>query len=317
MTERILVTGAGGFVGRELLRQLALREELTVVALDANPQSLPVASRLEIIRGDLTDPACRRAAIGSGVDALVHLAAVPGGAAEADPVRSQRVNVEATLDLLREVASSARRPRVVFASTIAVYGDPLPQAGVDDSTPPAPRLIYGAHKAMIETMIATLTRRQAIDGLSLRLPGIIARPRGAAGMKSAFLSEVFHALKAGESLLVPVSPAATMWLMSVRRCAQNIGHALQVDPRLLPATRACALPALRLTMAELVAEVARQLACAAASIRFAPDEALEQAFGRYPPLTTRAAQAAGFRSDETVAALVRSALESLETSEAP
>ncbi|MFM1886578.1 MAG: hypothetical protein RL026_1735 [Pseudomonadota bacterium] len=310
---KVLVTGAGGFVGRELLRQLASQEGVEVVALDATLGGVPEHPRLQRVEGDLGDAAVRAAAVGQGVDALVHLAAVPGGAAEADPAASRRVNINATFDLFADVARSGCRPRVVFASTIAVFGEPLPAAGVDDATPLAPRLIYGAHKAMAEIELATLTRRRAVDGISLRLPGIIARPRGPSGMKSAFMSELFHALAAGEAFVSPVSPQASMWLMSVQQVARNLVHGVFVEGDRLPASRACTLPALQVSWSAMVDAVRARTGASASQVSFVPDAALEAAFGAYPPLATPAADRAGFSHDGDLATLVSRALEGVAT----
>jgi len=307
---KILVTGAGGFIGREVLRRLAAEQGTEVVAFDANLAGLVATPTLTLKTGDLADATARDAAIDAGVDAVIHLAAVPGGAAEADPALSQRVNIDATLDLFTAVARGGNRPRVVFSSTIAVYGDPLPPGGVDDATPLAPRMIYGAHKAMAEVMVATLSRRGAIDGLSLRLPGILARPRGSSGMKSAFMSNLFHALREGQPFVSPVSPLGTMWLMSVTQCAGNLVRAvLSADTARLPAGRAVALPAQRVTMRDLAAAVARATGAASGGVTYAPDAALEAGFAAHPPLATPAAEAAGFAHDGDVDTLVARALE--------
>lgn len=305
----VLVTGAGGFVGRAVLDRL-LQTGADVVALDSQRGDLNDAPRLRTFVGDLADPALRKLAL-VGIDAVIHLAAVPGGAAEADPALSRRVNLEATLDLLNEVAARSTGCRFVFASTIAVLGDPLPASGVDDDTPLRPRLIYGAHKAMIETMVATLSRRGALDGISVRLPGIVARPQGPSGMKSAFMSNVFHALQAGQPFTVPVSREATLWLMSVDRVARNLVRALSIDSTDLPQSRALTLPALRVGMAELAAEIAEQVDHDPGLIAYASDSRLEAAFGAHPVLATPAGDRVGFSHDGSVDELVRSALSTL------
>jgi len=306
---KVLVTGAGGFIGREVLRRLASEPDLRVIALDARLDGLVASPTLTLCTGDLCEASTRAAAIGDGVDVLVHLASVPGGAAEADPALSQRVNVDATLDLFAAAARVGNRPRVVFASTIAVYGDPLPAQGVDDATPPAPRMIYGAHKAMAEIGVATLSRRGAIDGLSLRLPGILARPKGPSGQKSAFMSNLFHALREGQPFVSPVSAQGTMWLMSVTQCAENLARAIRsVDFARLPPGRAFTLPAQRVTMGALAHAVARQAGASAVAVTYLPDAALEAGFAAQPPLATPAAEAAGFAHDGDVDTLVSRAL---------
>lgn len=302
-----VVTGAAGFVGRVLVDRLLAAGE-TVVAFDRDTRGLPTHPRLRTVTGDLGDAHARRAALIRGCDALVHLATVPGGAAEADPGASRRINVDAMYDLLDAVQATAPGARVVYASSIAVFGDPLPAAGVDDATPLAPRLVYGGHKAMMEIAVAMLSLRAAIDGVTVRLPGILARPRTPSGMKSAFMSDIFHALAGGERFVCPVSPDATIWAESIDCCVDNLLHALRLDTDRLPATRAVTLPALRIRIGDLVAEVARQTARDPDLVGYAPDPALEQAFGRHPPLATPAAHRAGFVADPSVAALVGRAL---------
>ena len=292
-------------MGRALVRELAT--EHTLVGVDTVPGPESCSS----IQGDLADPSVLRAAFAHGCDAVIHLATVPGGAAELNPRLAKQINVDASMALIDAAAAAGRRPRFIFASSIAVFGDPLP-ASVDDSTPVAPRLVYGAHKAMLETWIASQSRRAAIDGVSLRLPGIIARPRGPSGMKSAFMSEVFHALKRGERFISPVSPAATMWLMSVRQLGENIRHALTVNPAWWPEQRAITLPALRVTMADLASEIRGACASDPTLLGYAPDAALEAAFGSLPPLQTACADRLGFIHDQSLAQLVRSGLSTLQ-----
>ncbi len=294
---RIIITGGGGFVGRALASALEGQHDLVLV-----DHQLGTRTGVE---GDLCHPATLDRAFADGCDAVVHLATVPGGAAEQDPATAKSVNMDATMALAEAAAQSGQRPRFIFASSIAVFGDPLP-AFVDDDTPLAPRMIYGAHKALMEQWLAAQTRRGAISALSLRLPGIIARPRGPSGMKSAFMSDVFHALKAGERIALPVSPQATMWLMSVAQIAQNLVHALQIDTE-----GAFTLPAQRVVMEDLVKAICGATGSGADLVAYAPDTAIEHAFGSQPPLSTPAAEALGFAADADLEALVHSALSTL------
>lgn len=300
----VVVTGADGFVGRELVNLLACAGH-AVTGIDTAGGGISDVAR--VVTGDLGDRAVRAEALGGGCDALIHLATVPGGAAEADPAESRRINVDAMYDLLLEAAALNSGLRVVYASSIAVFGEPLPPM-VDDATPLSPKMIYGGHKAMMEDAIAMFTNRGTIDGVSLRLPGILARPKGPSGMKSAFMSDLFHALKASEPFTCPVSAQGRIWAQSVRQCARNFMHALDLDTSLLPPTRAVTLPALRIAMGDLVAEIATQSGVAKDLVRYAPNAALEAAFAAQPPLATPAAEHAGFAHDGELATLVASAL---------
>lgn len=303
----IIITGAGGFVGRHLVGRL-VESGHRVVALDASAQAIPAGAR--VVAGDLGDAAVRAEALRDGCSAVIHLATVPGGAAEADPAASWRINVQALYSLIGECAHAGDCPRFVYASSIAVFGEPLPPQ-VDDRTALSPRLIYGGHKAMMEDVVALFSNRGAIEGVTVRLPGILARPKGPSGLKSAFMSDLFHALKAGEAYVCPVSPDATIWAQSIAACVRNFTHALAADPARLPSTRAVTLPALRLRIQDLVDEIARQCGVAPALVRYAPEADLEVAFGAQPPLVTPAADMAGFTHDGDLAALVANALSTL------
>lgn len=304
----IIVTGAGGFVGRALVASLLARGA-QVTAIDMTANGIPDGARL--VAGDICSADIRREALADGCSALVHLATLPGGAAEADPAASRRINIDAMYDLLEGVRDAGNCPRVVFASSIAVYGDPLPSEGVDDATPLSPKMVYGGHKAMMETVVAMMSNRGEIEGVSLRLPGILARPKGPSGMKSAFMSDLFHALRDRQPFVCPVSAGGTIWAQSVTRCAENLIHGLSVNGALLRPTRAATLPALRVRMGDLANEIARQCGADPALVSYVPDGALEAAFAAQPPLSTPAADSAGFAHDGDLASLVSSALQTI------
>lgn len=309
--KRVLITGAAGFLGQCLARRLGAPASGVEHIVLADRMAGPAAPRHTWREGDLADAAFIEAIAREACDTVFHLASMPGGQAERDPSRGRKVNLDATLDLfdaLGRHGAAQTAPVVVFASSIAVYGSDM-RAPVSVDSPTDPALSYGAHKRMGELALADASRRGALDGRSVRLPGIVARPRGPAGQASAFMSEVMHALAAGEAFTSPVSASATSWWMSARCAADNLIHAARMPASAQPAGRVWQLPALHLAMREVVEALAARFGPAClASVTYQPDPVLEQVFGRYPPLDDGAARAAGFSDDGTPGALIDNAL---------
>lgn len=310
----VLVTGAQGFIGQLLVQRL-LRTGLggrpveRLSLLDTAFAHAPADPRVQTLAGSIADPALRERALAEPVDLLFHLASVPGGAAERDYALGRDVNLLATLGLLEGLRAQPRPPRFVFASSIAVYGDALP-AEVTEDTRPSPGLSYGAHKLAAELLVADATRRGWVQGLSLRLPGLVARPGTGDGLLSAFMSQLFWRLRDGQPLTVPVGPQGTAWWMSALRCVDNLLHAATVDTGRLQPQRSYTLPVLRLSMQQLVdALCARFGADRAALVRWAPDPQVERLFAAYPPLRVPEAEALGFRHDGDIDGLIDHALD--------
>lgn len=187
---RLAITGAAGFVGRAVVRQLvAQHPEVELLLADCEVAGL---EGHDTLAGDLSDPAIIAALTAPRIDAVLHLAALPGGAAEREPATSRAINLDVPLALIEAM----RGRRLVIAGSIAVFGDALPDP-VDDATVPTPASVYGTHKRMVELALADAVRRGAVSGLALRLPGIVARPAAAGGFGSAFLSDIFHSALAG------------------------------------------------------------------------------------------------------------------------
>lgn len=300
---RYLVTGAAGFVGRNLvdalLERLTPGDELTLLDREVGARHAQVRA----VEGDLTDEAVLEAALAPRPEVVFHLASVPGALAEREYALGRRVNVDATLDLFGGLADRTRPPTVVYASSVAVYGT-LGAAPVDARTPLQPQLSYGTHKRMMELALEDFSRRGELRGVALRLPGIVARPGLASGFGSAFMSDVIHSLAAGEPYICPVSPGATAWWMSASRAAGNLLHAASLAT---PGT--LTLPALHLSVGQVVAALGGLFgADRPALVTYRPDEGTEAVFGRSPPLHIPEAEALGFRHDGTAAGLVQAAL---------
>lgn len=296
----LAITGAAGFVGRAVVRQLT--EQHPEVELLLADREVAGLDGYEILAGDLTDPAVIAALTAPRVDAVLHLAALPGGAAERDPEASRAINLDVPLALIEAM----RGRRLVIAGSIAVFGGGVLPDPVDDATVPTPTSVYGTHKRMVELAFADAVRRGAVSGFALRLPGIVARPAAAGGFGSAFLSDIFHAALAGTPLCIPVAADATSWLMSVRCCAINLMAAALGERS---AEEAVTLPALRVTMGDLVAELAHH--GDVSGIRFEEVPATRATFGSYPDLATARADALGFRHDGDLARLVETVLAEL------
>ncbi|WP_322071443.1 NAD-dependent epimerase/dehydratase family protein [Paraburkholderia bannensis] len=309
----VVVTGAQGFVGRALVKRLladglGARAVSKLTLLDIAFDAPHADARVTQIAGSIADAGVRTQAYADSVDAVFHLASIPGGAAERDYALGRAINLDATLGLLEDLRGQPRPPRFVFASTVAVYGESLP-AVVDENTLPAPALSYGAHKLMGEALVADATRLGWVQGCSLRLPGVVARPGDGAGLMSAFMSQLFWKIAANEALTVPVSPDGVAWWISVGACVDNLLHAASVDVDRFNARRSYPMPVLRLTIAEVVdALAARYGEARKALVSYAPDPFVERLFARYPPLLTPEAERLGLRHDGDVDQLITRAM---------
>ena len=311
----ILITGADGFIGRALVQRLlgaaalaGIDPDRQLVLLDRRFASPPSDRRVRCVSGDLTRPEVLREALMGGADLAFHLASVPGGAAEADFALGLNVNVVGTLSLLEQLRAQKRRATLVFASTIGVYGVPMPEV-IDESTVPAPTLSYGAEKLAAEVLVSEYSRRGFIDGRSVRLPGIVARPAGS-GLLSAFLSDLIRTLSGGGRFICPVSAEGRCWWMSRACVIDNLLHAAALDVMAQCGRRVWLLPVLHASIAQVVATLAATGGAEARErVTYQPDADLQAQFASYPPLNCPASLAAGFRHDGSLESLVRRALE--------
>ena len=177
-----------------------------VTLFDVAPaEGLAADPRLELVAGDITRPGVVFDLVRPGYDAVYHLAAVVSGAAEADIDLGYAVNLDGTRHLLDAIRAFARRPRLVFASSCAVFGGAMPDV-LGDDTPLTPQTSYGAQKAMGELLVADFHRKGLLDGRSLRLPTICVRPGKPNKAASTWASSIIREPLAGQEAVCPVEP---------------------------------------------------------------------------------------------------------------
>lgn len=314
--DRVLITGACGFIGRRLVQRMLddsrfadSRFTLTDVV---GPGGIDTDARVRWVEGDIGDPAVIEDLTADAPTTVIHLAGMLGAAAENDPRAARRVNIDATLELLERLRSSGIWPRLVSASSIAVFGTAHP-ASVNDESRPNPTMIYGAHKLMTEVAIEQSAARGWVDGYALRLPGIVARRDADSRQRSAFLNALFFACEEAARFTLPVGPEGTSWLLSVEACVDALIHAVMLPPGLNVSRRAFTLPALRVTVGELVDGLADRFPHSRGLVNFDADPELHAQFASQPPLVTDAANSLGFRHDGDLATLIARALHERDT----
>lgn len=298
---RLAITGAGGFLGQEIARQALDDPRVSHLRLlDVHP--IPGNGSSEIISGDLRDAETQSKLI-EGADAVIHLAAILGGAAEADAIAARQVNIDTSVALIE--ALKGGNTRFVFASSIAVLGADLPEP-VTDTTPTAPIMLYGAHKAMIETLLTCEARNGHLDAVSLRPAGIVARDGLGEGLKSAFLFRLFWAIRRGEDVDLPVAPDNRTWMASVTNVARNFLHAaLSVGPMPVePVT----LPTMAPRFDELVTALQERFHDSGSCVTYTPESTMQRLFGLFPDIQIDSTLKAGFSCDADLATLIDGAM---------
>jgi nucleoside-diphosphate-sugar epimerase len=245
-------------------------------------------------------------AFDAGMDSVFHMAAVVSGAAEADFDLGMRVNLDGTRALLEACRRLSAPPRVVFASSVAVYGGVLPEI-VNDTTTPAPQSSYGVQKLIGELLVGDYTRRGYIDGRALRLPTIVVRPGKPNAAASSFASGIIREPLAGVEAICPVVESTSLWLMSPTTAIDNLVHAHETPAAAWGATRAVNLPGLTASVREMLDALKIVGGAAAASrVRFEVDERIARIVYGWPARFDAArARELGFTHDVDIGSVVR------------
>ena len=314
---RVVITGGCGFLGSRLAAELLRRDDIDeLVLFDNSPATLPLPEdkRLKPATGDIADRETLRAVITPGTGSVFHLAAVVSGQAEADTDLGYRVNLDGTRAVLDACRAVGTCPRVIFASSLAVYGGELPPA-VGDETPLTPQTSYGTQKAIGELLVNDYSRKGFVDGRAVRLPTVVVRPGRPNRAASTFASSMIREPLAGREALCPVSPDTVMALASPRRIVAGLVQAHDLPGAAFGASRSLQLPGFSVAVGEIAAAVGRAGGVAAyARIRWEPDPQIQQIISSWPQaLHAPRAEALGFTADssidEVVAAFIDDDLE--------
>ncbi|HEY7104459.1 MAG TPA: D-erythronate dehydrogenase [Mycobacteriales bacterium] len=308
----VLILGAAGMIGRKLTARLVADgnvggrgiERLTLVdvVVPASPDG-----PAETIAADLAAPGEAERLVESRPDLVVHLAAVVSGEAESDFDKGYRVNLDGTRALLDAVrAADGYRPRLVFTSSIAVYGPPLPDP-IPEDFQEAPLTSYGTQKAIGELLLADYTRRGVVDGIGIRLPTICIRPGRPNKAASGFFSSILREPLVGQEAVLPVPETVRHWHASPRSAVEFLIRAATLDGRDVGPRRTLSMPGLSATVAEQI-EALRRIAGdrAVRLIRREPDESIMRIVETWAPaLDATRARRLGFTAETSFDEIIR------------
>ena len=309
---RVLITGAAGMLGRKLTARLVAHGRLqgrpieaidlvdlapievgsTAADPDRNDSGHPVL-RSQV--ADLTVAGSADELARLGADVVFHLAGVVSGEAEADLAKGYRVNLDGTRALFDALASSPGLPRVVFTSSIAVFGAPFPPV-IPDDFHLTPLTSYGTQKAMGEALLADYSRRGLIDGVGIRLPTITVRPGRPNAAASGFFSGIIREPLNGEPALLPVPRTVRHPHASPRSAIGFMIHAAEIDTAHLGPRRNLTMPSISVSVEEQIAALVRMAGGEVVQwIRETPDETVASIVAGWPEqFSADRARALGF-----------------------
>ncbi|WP_128290736.1 D-erythronate dehydrogenase [Afifella aestuarii] len=314
----ILITGAAGMIGRKIAENLVATGSLggrpvTKITLQDIVEPHTYGSEdtaIFPVVGDMTDHALIEHVMAERPDVIFHLAAVVSGEAEADLDKGYRINLDGTRALLEAVRRANYAPRVVFASSIAVYGPPFADP-IPDDVELRPLTSYGAAKAMGELLVSDYSRREILDGISLRLPTICVRPGKPNRAASGFFSSIIREPLKGEETVLPVGEDVRHFFASPRSAVNFFLHAATMDTDALKGHRALAMPGVSASVGEEIAAL-REIGGdkAVALIRKEPDPTIAGFVHNWPAnIAARRARDHGFEAESDFAGIVRAHVE--------
>jgi D-erythronate 2-dehydrogenase len=315
---KILVTGGAGFLGSRLIRALLdgkgpMPRVDKVVSADL--AACPVKdARVESRVGSIADPLFVAAAVDADVDVIYHLAAVLSGQSEGEFDIGMQINVDATRALLEACRHLAKPPRLIFTSSLAVFGGPMPEVVPEDLVL-MPQSSYGAEKAIGELLVGEYTRKGFVDGIVCRLPTISVRPGKPNSAASSFVSGIIREPLAGVPSECPVPVDTRLWISSPDLAVKNLVRAGALDGARLGLRRTLNLPGICVTAAEMLDSLERlggKPARALVSLTDVPRIAAivcswPGAFDVSRPL------ALGFEADQSFDSIVKQYMEGLAT----
>jgi D-erythronate 2-dehydrogenase len=312
----ILILGAAGMVGRKFLERLARdgglggKEVAKVTAHDVVPAVKPAGASFsfEARSGDFAVPGAAEALIADRPDLILHLAAIVSGEAEADFDKGYRINLDGTRMLLEAIrkVGDGYKPRVVFTSSIAVFGAPFPDA-IGDEFHTTPLTSYGAQKAIGELLLADYSRRGFLDGIGIRLPTICVRPGAPNKAASGFFSNIIREPMSGKEAVLPVGEQVMHWHASPRSAVGFLIHAATMDLARLGWRRNLSMPGLAATVGEQIAALRKVAGEKAVKlIRREPDETIIRIVAGWPRnFAVKRAAELGFKAESSFEEIVR------------
>ncbi len=312
----ILVTGAAGMIGRKLTERLASEaglngrqiDRLTLLDVVVPTTATRFTGKTDLIAADLATPGEATRAIAHRPDTIFHLAGVVSGEAELDFDKGYRVNLDGTRALLEAIRATGDgyRPRLVYTSSIAVFGAPFPES-IPDDFHLTPLTSYGAQKAIGEALLADYTRRGFCDGVGIRLPSIVVRPGKPNKAASGFFSGIIREPLAGVEAALPVSETVVHTHASPRAAIGFLMHAAGLPRDALGPRINLSMPGVCCTVADQIASL-RRIAGerVAARIRREHDPLVARIVDGWPRrIEARRARELGFKAESSFDEIVR------------